>query len=130
MPASATIQAFATGKGYSNGPIASASYTINPPPLNQTISTLAGDGQAGNAGTSVAADVATLNYPAGVAVDAAGNLYVADTGNNLIRAVTTKGIIITIAGNGSEGYSGDGGLASSATLSSPTGIAIDASGNL
>jgi uncharacterized protein (TIGR03437 family) len=71
--------------------------------------------------------------PAGIAVDSAGNLYIADSGFNLIRKVSTNGIISTIAGNvntGEGGYSGDGGPAAGATVSGPLGLALDAAGNL
>ena len=66
----------------------------------------------------------------GVAVDMAGNLYVADTSNNRIRKVDTHGIITTVAGNGTSGYSGDGGPAVEASLNRPYEVALDVSGNL
>jgi len=65
-----------------------------------------------------------------VALDAAGNLYIADTTNNRIRMVGADGIITTIAGNGTAGYAGDGAAANNARLSVPCGIVLDASGNL
>jgi DNA-binding beta-propeller fold protein YncE len=66
-----------------------------------------------------------------VAVDAAGNLLIADTGNQRIRRVDgTTGIITTVAGNGIYGFSGDGGAATSASLYNPNGVAVDAAGNL
>jgi uncharacterized protein (TIGR03437 family) len=74
---------------------------------------------------------AFLNGPSGVAIDTAGNIYIADTGDHLIRRVDTSGIITTIAGtNGSPGFSGDGGPAKSAKLHSPSGVAVDAAGNV
>ena len=74
---------------------------------------------------------AGLNDPASVAVDASGNLFIADYLNNRIRKVSTNGIITTVAGNASCcGFSGDGGQATSASLYNPSGIAVDASGNL
>jgi sugar lactone lactonase YvrE len=78
----------------------------------------------------VPATAAQLNNPQGVAVDAAGNLYIADYGNYRIRNVSPDGTIATIAGNGTQGHSGDGGLATSAQLNAPRGIAVDASGNI
>jgi trimeric autotransporter adhesin len=77
--------------------------------------------------TTVAAE---LNNPQGVAIDAAGNLYIADYGNYRIRKVSPDGTITTIAGNGTQGNSGDGGPATSAQLNAPRGIAVDASGNI
>ena len=71
-----------------------------------------------------------LNSPRAVAVDGAGNLYIADTGNNRVRRVSTTGQITTVAGNGIPGTTGDAGLAVSAQIVGPIGIAVDASGNL
>jgi uncharacterized protein YjiK len=96
---------------------------VPPPP---TISTLAGGG-VGDGGLAVNAPV---DAPEGVAVDAAGNMYIADSGNNRVRKVSTSGTITTVAGNGSYGFSGDGGPATNASLSYPTGVAVDAAGNL
>jgi trimeric autotransporter adhesin len=77
------------------------------------------------------ATLATLYYPRDVAVDASGNIYISDSGNNRIRMVTkSTGIITTVAGTGTAGYKGDGGLATSAKLYSPDGITVDASGNI
>jgi uncharacterized protein (TIGR03437 family) len=97
-----------------------------------TISTVAGNYNlgAGYSGDGAAAANAQLKQPAGVALDAASNLYIADYGNNVIRKVTSGGTITTIAGNGVAGATGDGGPATSASLNGPRGIAIDASGNL
>src|SRR5207247_45886 len=82
-------------------------------------------------GDGGAATSASLNFPTGVALDASGNLYIADTDNHRIRKVAAAtGIITTVAGNGSLGFAGDGGAATSALLKSPTGVALDASGNL
>jgi len=94
------------------------------------ISTLAGTGVAGYGGDGSLAVSAKLNAPSGVAVDVAGNVYISDNGNNVIRKVQTNGIISTYAGKGSAGFSGDGGAATAARLSSPQGIAVDGSGNL
>jgi trimeric autotransporter adhesin len=95
------------------------------------ISTVAGTGSDGYSGDGGLATSAALYYPYGVAIDASGNIYIADAGNNRIRMVTkSTGIISTVAGTGSSGSSGDGGLATSAALSSPRGVAIDASGNI
>jgi len=96
---------------------------------NGIITTVAGDGTPGYTGDGGIATNATLNSPAGVAVDARGNLFIAD-GNNCIRKVDTNGFIMTVAGNGIPGYSGDGGTATNAELSAPTGLAVDTCGNL
>ena len=94
------------------------------------ILSVAGNGTQGYNGDNIAATSAELNYPAGVAVDGAGNLYIADTGNNRIRKMTPGGTITTVAGTGTTGYSGDNIAATSATLSSPYGVAVDGAGNL
>ena len=94
------------------------------------ITTVAGTGSRGYSGDGGLATSATLYYPYKVAVDREGNLFIAEYGNNVIRKVDTAGIITTVVGTGSSGYSGDGGLATSATLSSPHGIAVDREGNL
>ncbi len=74
---------------------------------------------------------AGLAGPSGVAVDASGNLFIADAGNNRIRRVdAATQIISTVAGNGTAGFSGDGGPATSAGLAGPSGVTVDASGNL
>jgi sugar lactone lactonase YvrE len=93
------------------------------------LSTVAGTGEQGYSGDNGSAKSAVLDSPAGVAVDAAGNIYIADTHNNRIRKVTS-GTITTIAGTGVAGFSGDGGAAASAILNLPTALAVDAAGNL
>ncbi len=90
----------------------------------------AGNGTPGFAGDGGAASKAQLSYPTGVAVDGAGNVYIADTLNQRIRKVASNGTITTIAGAGQQGYAGDGGPALSATLSSPRGIAVDPFGTV
>ncbi len=100
---------------------------------SQVISTIAGTGIAGFAGDNGAATVATLNGPLAVALDSSGTLlYIADTGNNVIRKVVlSTGVITTVAGTpGAGGFSGDGGLATSAQLNNPQSVAVDSSGNL
>ena len=93
----------------------------------QSILTVAGGGTVDGR----PATVATLPQPSGIAVDPAGNLYIADSSNQRIRKVAAgSGIITTVAGNGSYGFSGDGGAATAAGLSSPHGVALDTAGNL
>ncbi len=99
-------------------------------PNNNFITTVAGNGSASYAGDGGAATNASLNSPSGLALDRAGNLYVADWGNNRIRRVDTNRMISTVAGNGTNGYAGDGGAAISACLSLPNGVAADANGIL
>jgi sugar lactone lactonase YvrE len=92
---------------------------------------VAGNGTAGYAGDGGAATSAELNGPNGVAVDSTGNIYIADFANNRIRKVTaTTGAISTAAGNGTAGFTGDGGIATSAELNGPAGLAVDSAGNL
>jgi sugar lactone lactonase YvrE len=94
------------------------------------ISTYAGTGIAGYNGDNIAAATAQLNYPTGLAFDSAGNLVVADGGNNRVRKISPAGIITTFAGTGVLGYSGDGGPAISATFNQPFGLTYDVPGNL
>ncbi|MCW3121029.1 MAG: hypothetical protein JWQ38_521 [Flavipsychrobacter sp.] len=94
------------------------------------IITFAGNGSKGYSGDFGAATAAQLNEPIGIAVDKNGILYIADGWNGCIRQVNTSGIIATIAGNGTLGYSGDGGPAVHAQLNDPYGVAVDDGGNI
>jgi sugar lactone lactonase YvrE len=91
---------------------------------------VAGNGRLGYSGDGGQATSASLNAPTGIAVDAAGNLYIADLFNNRVRKVTTDGVIRAVAGSGIPGFAGDGGPAASALLNNPYGVAVDASGSL
>ncbi len=94
------------------------------------ITTVAGGGNGANLGDNGLATAAALIYPRGIAVDSRGDLYIADSGNSRIRKVSaTTGIITTVAGTGVRSFSGDGGLATAANLSYPTGVAVDPAGN-
>ena len=97
--------------------------------LAGVLSIVAGDGVQGFSGDGGAATSAELNAPQGVAVGPGGTLYIADTGNQVIRAVS-GGMITTFAGNGIIGFGGDGGAATSATFRWPNALAIDATGAL
>jgi type IX secretion system substrate protein/NHL repeat-containing protein len=94
------------------------------------ITTFAGIGIVGYTGDGGPATAAELRSPYGVAADRAGNVYIADLGNFNIRKVSSSGIISTIAGNGIDGFSGDGGPATNAALRTPNGVATDTSGNI
>ncbi|MFE5832735.1 RICIN domain-containing protein [Streptomyces sp. NPDC056488] len=95
-----------------------------------TISTIAGTGTAGYKGDNVPATSAQLNWPRDVAVDGEGTVYIADSSNHRIRKVTADGTISTVAGTGRAGFGGDGGLATSAQLNNPFGLAVDGTGVL
>ena len=95
-----------------------------------TITTIAGNGQFGFSGDGGPATSAELNTNQGARFDKNGNLYVSDCGNGAIRKIDINGIITTVAGNGTEGFSGDGGPATSAQLYCPSGAAVDSAGNL
>lgn len=80
--------------------------------------------------SGVEATTTALDHPGGLAFDAAGNLYIADTDDNLILEVNLAGVIVTVAGTGEQGFGGDGGPATAALLDSPVGVAVDGAGNL
>lgn len=99
-------------------------------PPQFTISTVAGAGTAGYYGDGGPATSALLNNPLGVALDSAGNRYIADFSNNRIRKVSANGTITTFAGTGIAGFSGDGGLAVNARLNGPIRVSCDAAGDI
>jgi hypothetical protein len=94
------------------------------------IQLIAGNGTEGDRGQGGPANHAELDDPQGVAVNGKGDVFIADTYNNVVREVTPQGFISTYAGDGAPGYRGDDGPATRAQLSSPTGLALDALGNL
>jgi sugar lactone lactonase YvrE len=96
---------------------------------NGAIETIAGSGTPGYSGDGGPATKARLSGALGVSADQAGNIYIADTGNNVIRKVDTAGIIRTVAGNHTAGFSGDGGPATAASLNLPWSVVPDANGN-
>ena len=95
-----------------------------------SMSVFAGDASEGSKGDGGPASSAQLNVPYDLAIDTAGNLYVADTGNSRIRKITPGGTITTVAGSATAGFSGDGGAATAAQLNKPLGVAVDAAGVL
>ena len=97
---------------------------------NQVITTIAGTAIASYYGDGGPATLAELNQPAGICLDTAGNIYIADQNNDRIREISTAGIISTIAGNGAGGYSGDGAAAIYAGINLPQGLTVDKYGNL
>jgi subtilase family serine protease len=128
-----TITASYSGDANFASSSASATVTVTqstPPSSGYTISTVAGNGTSGSSGDGGPASSAELGYPSGVAVDGAGNLFIADTFNARIRKVTPAGAISTVAGNGTRGFTGDGGPATSAELRLPGGVAVDSVGDL
>ena len=118
----------ATGKLYIADTVDNAIEVVN----GGYVSIFAGTGTAGYYGDGGLAGSAMLNNPVGLTMDAVGNLYIADTGNNVVRKVSAATqIITTIAGNHSNpGYTGDSGPANSAGLQGPRGVAVDYAGNL
>jgi trimeric autotransporter adhesin len=95
------------------------------------VTVVAGNGNSGYTGDGGSATSATLSLPQGVAVDRSGNLFIADTYNNVVRRVdAASGVIMTVAGNGSSGFGGDGGRATAAALALPERVALDSVGNL
>jgi len=95
-----------------------------------TITTVVGTGTYGYGGDGGPATAAQLAYPFGVAVDGAGVLYIADFDNFRIRKVGTDGVITTVAGNGTNGFGGDGGPGTTAQIAAPHGLAVDEGGNV
>jgi sugar lactone lactonase YvrE len=91
----------------------------------QDFSEYAGFSSDGGAATN-----AELSNPQCVAIDTLGNLFFTDQANNRVRKVDTNGMITTVAGNGTGGFSGDGGVATNAEINSATGVAVDTAGNL
>jgi trimeric autotransporter adhesin len=108
----------------------SGNYRIRKVTTAGVTTTVAGNGTVGFSGDGGPATSAQLAAVNGVAVDSAGNIYIADTGNHRIRKVSPQGVITTIAGTGEPGYGGDGGPATAARLTSPSGVAVDTAGDL
>src|ERR1043166_4190866 len=105
-------------------------WRLNGVNLQNIVITAAGNGTAGFSGDGGPATNASLSYPFGLATDAAGNLFIAEVNNNRIRRLATNGTISTVAGNGTNGYSGDGGPATNASFYGPSFVAVDGLGNV
>ncbi len=130
VSSSAMLTAAAIATGDSMSAPASAQYVISSVAAS-FVYTIAGDGGYGYTGDGGPATLAEMSEATGVAVDSAGNLYIADTNNNVVRKVAAgSGNISTVAGNGKAGYSGDGGPATSAQLNFPGPLTLDRTGNL
>jgi uncharacterized protein (TIGR03437 family) len=110
--------------------VGESGYRVRKVDTNGIITTVAGNGTNGFSGDGSAAISAEVNFPNALAVDTAGNLYISDATNIRVRKVDAKGIITTVAGTGTRGSSGDGGPATEAELFGPTGVSVDALGNL
>jgi uncharacterized protein (TIGR03437 family) len=124
------IQAVADAQGniYISDDYASVVYIVKP---DGNLNVFAGQiGVYQYGGDNVQATASSFVEPQGLALDQSGNLYISDPGNNRIRKVSTSGVITTFAGNGTAGYSGDGGPAAQAMLNDPKGIAFDSQGDL
>jgi sugar lactone lactonase YvrE len=130
LSANATVKAFAAAPGFVSSSVASAVYTIAAPNAIPIIATVAGNGIPAYSGDGGAANLASVSGATGVGVGPGGTLYVADTQNPVIRKVIPGGLITTVAGNGTQAYTGDGGQATAASLNSPSGVAVDAAGDL
>lgn len=127
---SETLAAVAAPSGYTPSSPASALFFIGSS-QSSFIYTVAGNESWGYAGDGGPATIASLNGPQATAMDSSGNIYIADTGNNVVRKVAAgSGTITTVAGTGIAGYSGDNGPATSAQLYSPYALALDGAGNL
>ena len=98
--------------------------------LDGIMTTVAGNGIVGFGGDGGLAVDSSLNFPEGVAVDGAGNLYIADTQNHRVRQVSLDGTISTVAGTGTASFADDGRPAAAASLNFPTAVAVDGDGNL
>jgi uncharacterized protein (TIGR03437 family) len=98
--------------------------------IDGVLLTAAGNGRNSFSGAGTAASRSQFDAPAGLALDADGNLYIADARNNLVRRISKAGIVETVAGNGTPGYSGDSGPATQAQLNHPMGVFVEPSGTL
>lgn len=110
--------------------VSASDFSLGLPQVTGTTSVVAGNGNVGYSGDGGPATQATLGFPGGVAADAKGDVYIADRANNVVRRVAPDGIITTVAGTGTPGYSGDGHAATRARLDFPGAVAVDGIGDL
>ncbi len=130
LTGSATVQAVAVAPGFLPSTITQSAYVITTPP-SSVISTVAGSGTMGRSGSGGPATSADFALPRAVTLDTAGDLYIADTNNQVVWMLSAASANISIvAGDGITGYTGDGGPATSTSMNSPSGIAVDKTGNL
>lgn len=133
-PAKLAMVSFPTGLTFDhNGNILftdQGNYRVRKIDTQGVITTIAGNGTIGYSGDGGPAINASFSLMYGLAVDRTGNIYICDTGNNVIRKIDTAGIITTVAGNGTAGFSGDGGPATQAMLNFPYALLPDSNGNL
>ena len=130
-PVVATIQsAYVAVDAAGNLYVADGSQTVRKVDTNGGVTTVAGNGKPGFSGDTQLATSAQLQNPSGIALDSAGNLYIADTSNARVRKVDLTGIITTVAGNGTWGVPVNGSVATSSPLGYPNGVAVDSFGNL
>ncbi len=122
------LSVFISCKKDNTNTTASSTHTANPGYQSGDIYTIAGFRYDGYNGDGIPATTAGLSHPSNVTMDKSGNIYFTDSDNSRVRKINTGGIISTIAGNGIQGYSGDGGPANSAELYVPNGIAVTGSG--
>lgn len=116
---------------YSSGGILKKYETLNSQITKLNANGMGVNFSAGYSGDNIPANMASLSGPTGIAIDKQGNLYISDFRNHRIRKVTAStGIITTVAGNGQEGFSGDGGLATNAKLNDPIEVGVDGVGNV
>jgi sugar lactone lactonase YvrE len=124
-----TLKAIVVAPGSLASTVASATYSVTS--SSPVITTVAGNGTSGLYGVGGPALSAEFGLPMSIAVDAPGNVYVSDQNNKVVWKITAStGVASIYAGTGTAGYSGDGGAATAATLSTPQGLALDSAGNL
>src|SRR6185369_11256934 len=121
---------FTTGEAFSGSPPIQGLHCVFKLDQDGIVTLVAGNSRPGYSGDGGPATAAQLDSPLGLTVDGAGNVFIGDRKNHRVRKVSPSGIIVTVAGNGTQGFAGDGGPATDAQLNSPRGLAVDGAGNL